>query len=330
MSSNVLSALKKIQEQLPDNYSSHQLLSTLDQLLLNACLPIIDRTRFFDRHLGIISGWYASAARRKLASLPSKERFTALTSAFIISNSTEERIAAWKALKLERTLVFWLLNNWQETMSEWTDAVDAKDYDKKQVIERRACFIVHSSIFQIKQHVDFWLTKATEFKQMLVEKYMRYVMVEVVNFSKYQKQHNPHMQFDLDEVAQDFCLAVSKAIDKCDTEKGTLTSYVQKWLQDARTNRSEYGTAFSLPSNQRRAIAQGLSFTNNLSVSLDSEQVLELAGSTNIEQEYIDAATVNRVRHLAKSADPLGIGRISLKITEVLSEEELRLLRTAC
>lgn len=328
--SNVLGVLKQVKERLPDNYSSHQLLSTLDMLLLHACYPIIERTRFFDRHLGIISGWYSSAARRKIASLPSKDRFTALASAFIVSNDTETRVEIWKKIKLERTIVFWLLNHWLEQMSGWTEAIAENNSEKQRSCERKACFVIHSSVFQIVQHVEFWRNKASEFKQMLMEKYMRYVMVEANNFYQYHRTNNPHMQFDLDEVAQDFCLAVSKAIDKCDSEKGTLTSYIQNWLHDARTNRSEYGTAFSLPSNQRRAIAKGTSEINNISISLDAEEVQEIASDSDVEEHLFRSTIVTKVQKLAKSVDPLGIGRISLKITEILSPEEVTLLKTAC
>lgn len=154
-------------------------------------------------------------------------------------------------------------------------------------------------------------------------------MLETTNYAAFQRQHNPHLNIQTDDVAQNFILALSKAIDKCDVDKGTLTSYIKAWMQDARNTVNfshEYGTAYSLPSSKKRDIARDLSNVNNISLSIDSEEVQELHSDHDTEADAVSRHVVNRVRRLSKAADPLGLGRLALRITEVLSPKELSLL----
>ncbi len=329
MSSFVLNTLKSVQEQLDKNYSSRQLLATLDTLLLCAIKPIITKTRFVDRQLSLLCGWYTNAARRKVASLGSKERFISLVVAFIASNSNSDRIKIFQALKLERTLTFWIVQNWLDSLKGWPEAIAKLDFATAQSYERRACVVDNQATFQNMQKVEYWLSKAVAFKHQLMEKYMRYAMVEAQAYYAYHRKNNPHIQVNVDDVAQNFILAVSKAIDKCDSDKGTLTSYIKSWLQDARNTthfRHDYGLVFSLPTSKRREIARKQSTVNNLPVDMESPEVQNMASSSNVEQELESANVVNTIRRLAKHADPLGLGRLALNITEVLSEEELSLL----
>jgi uncharacterized protein YejL (UPF0352 family) len=167
---------------------------------------------------------------------------------------------------------------------------------------------------------------------MIMEKYMRFVMMEAQMFHKQQREHNPHLNFDIEDLAQNFSLAVNKAIDKCDAQQGTLTSYIKNWIKDAKGNpqlRGEYGIAYTIPASQRRAMAQS---TNNkavnISVSIDDEELQGLRSESNIEEEYERKRTIDLVRVLAKRADPTGISRMFLGIGEILLPEELRQLET--
>jgi hypothetical protein len=157
-------------------------------------------------------------------------------------------------------------------------------------------------------------------------------MMEAQMFHKQQREHNPHLNFDIEDLAQNFSLAVNKAIDKCDAQQGTLTSYIKNWIKDAKGNpqlRGEYGIAYTIPASQRRAMVQS---TNNkavnISVSIDDEELQGLRSESNIEEEYERKRTIDLVRVLAKRADPTGISRMFLGIGEILLPEELRQLET--
>ena len=183
------------------------------------------------------------------------------------------------------------------------------------------------------RRVAYWTEKALTFKHQIIEKYMRLVMLEAHAYATHHKQNNPHIRIDLDEVAQNFILAVSKAIDKCNANKGTLTSYVQMWLKDARNTvhfQHSYGFAYSIPTNKRREIAAGKSHINNMVFDLDSAEAQSVAVEYDLESDIDNKKIVNTVRAISKQADPTGLGRLTLQITEVLSPKERQLLKTAC
>ena len=165
-----------------------------------------------------------------------------------------------------------------------------------------------------------------------MEKYIRHTAMKAN--SHYRTETT---RFDLNDVSQNFMLSLNKAINKFDQTKGTITTYVNHWLRDAKNPgpnfTHEYGMAYNIPVAMRRAMATNKGvFTANIAVSLDDEEdhIHSLScPSLNPEQaaEANDSAT--RVRILAKRADPTGLARIKLGIEEVLNPYELALLRTA-
>ena len=328
MSDFVINSLKSVKEKLDKNFSSYDLLTTLDTLLLRSVLPILKNSKYIERNLSLVVGWYTNAARRKLSSNGSKDEFNTRIAELILAKP-EEKALVWKKLCLERTLTFHMVSSWLEELRDWPTYRVKNDIDAMTQCENAACLLDRENVFPLIQEVDFWLKKAVEFKHMLVEKYMRLAMLEATTYYKIQKQNNPHLSIMLDDVAQNFILAVSKAIDKCDANRGTITSYVQTWLHDAKSTvhfSHEYGTAYSLPNNKKRGIVtEGLKI-NNIAVSLDHDEVQEMKSTDNVEENVMAAQVVNRVRILAKAADPVGLGRIALQIGEHLSSEELRLL----
>lgn len=327
----VLSALKNVKERLDKNYSSAQLLTTLDTLLLYAIKPLLRKTKFVDRQLAIICGWYTNAARRKIASLESKELFITLVSAFLLSTDYKERVELFQKLKLERSLTFWILHRWVFLMADFEKAASSLDFNRMHEIERQAYLIDLQGSWQTLRQVQYWADKALGFKHAIMEKYMRLVMLESQAYYAHHKRINPHINVNLDDVAQNFVLAVSKAIDKCDVTKGTLTSYIQMWLKDARNTvhfRHDYGFSYSIPTNKRRDIATGKSSLNNIMLDLNSIEAQSVPTDTDIEHEIDRKKNVNLVRKLAKQVDPTGLGRLSLHITETLSDKELQLLET--
>lgn len=330
MSSFVINSLKSVKEQLTDNYSSYELLTTLDTLLIYAITPILENTRYVERSLSLLSGWYVNAARRKIASLDTKDEFNTIAAQLIIAQNLPDRKLLWQKLRLERTITFWMLHDWLRIMQPWVKARTLNDYDAMHSSCRKGCFISYDHVFTTIQTVDYWLNAAVNFKQQIMEKYMRLVMLEATSYASFQKKNNPHLNIQLDDVAQNFVLALSKAIDKCDANRGTLTSYIKTWLKDARNTTSfshEYGVAYSIPTGKKRDIARHTSSINNISISLDSDEAQEMPSSFDTEASAVSSHVVNRVRRLAKAADPLGLGRAALQITEVLSPDELTLLK---
>jgi hypothetical protein len=322
---NALDSLKRVKEQLGQNYTSFQLLSVLDQLLWKSMWPILRTTDYFDRVLANVIGWSATNPRRKLSSLP-KERFNTYAMAYLAADTPKIKFRILKKMRIERNVLFYVVGRFLEIMQ------DVPPARPSQRIANALAVFDYEGLWFAARESSYWHQRSIEFKGMIMEKYMRFVMMEAQMFHKQQRDHNPHLNFDIEDLAQNFSLAVNKAIDKCDAQQGTLTSYIKNWIKDAKGNpqlRGEYGIAYTIPASQRRLMAQS---TNNkavnISVSIDDEELQGLRSESNIEEEYERKRTIDLVRMLAKRADPTGISRMFLGIGEILLPEELRQLET--
>lgn len=323
--SKALDSLKKVKEQLGHNYTSYQLLSVLDSLLWKSLWPIIESTEFFDRILANVLGWGATNPRRKLSSLP-KERFNTYVVAYLAADDPKLKLRILKRMRIERNILFFTVSRFLMLAKDAPATRPSPELTYKLAIVRPNKFW-----FSMRETL-YWSKHAVDFKGMILEKYMRLVMVEASTFFRQQQMHNPHLVFDIEDMAQNFMLAVNRAVDKCDAHQGTLTAYVQTWLRDAKSNpnsRGEYGVAYTIPASQRRRLA-GHSKTKavNISVSIESSDLLGLVSDSDTEAEYEREKSIDHIKVLAKRADPHGIGRLFLGIGERFDTEEIKTLET--
>jgi hypothetical protein len=86
--------------------------------------------------------------------------------------------------------------------------------------------------------------------------------------------------FDFDDVQQSLMAAITKALDKYDSSKGALTSYINYWILNALTYASadyghEYGVSYLIPQTQKKAVqgtkAEQVNFSVSLNAMLDAE-----------------------------------------------------------
>lgn len=335
--SAIIQSLKTVKEKIGSNYTSGQLFSVLDKMLYRAVDPLIRHTRFIDRALAIVLAWYAQNHRRRISN-HSKKKFTVHVIAFLASADPDVRCKLYRKMKLERNITFFLVQHWLRIIGPWRELhVQAcrgllhRQQERELLIQ--CCVTDIGPIWGVIGTAQYWLDNAASFKHRMIEKYMRLVMVEAHTHWKMQRQNNPHLQLDLEETAQNFLLAVIKAIDKFDASQGTLTSYVKDWFKNARItmqHRGEYGIAYSIPHSKKTSIATKQDgITRNISVNLDSPEAQEVEADNNIEQRIQHTQELTRVRTIAKASDPSGVGRLLLGIPEVLNDSELRLLLTA-
>lgn len=332
-SSRVIDVLKSVKELLPDNYTSRHLLGTLDYLILQAIRPILLNTTYVDRVLAVLAGWLVSASRRKISAAGSRDQFQSLVMALCISDDPEQRVKIFQAIKLERTISFYIIDQWLQRTADFATATADNDHAAIQRIMRQACVTKRTALFQKRQSVAFWQQHALQFKEAILQKYLRKVVNESVAFHQMREKGSPHLVTLLDDLAQNFTMTVSKAIDKCNTDKGTLTSYIALWLKDAMASSyhsHEYGTAFTLPVGKRREVARSETapLISNISVSTDTEEALQVEAEQDVEADAIRNAVIDRVRTLAKSVDPQGLGRLALGIQEILSPDQLARLQS--
>lgn len=249
--------LLKIQEQLTENYSSPQIIKTLDNLLFNALQPLMLNSDFVDYVLVELLPHVFLNQRRKFSNVLFQELRDNLFSVVMIEDRVE-KIKLLRKQNLERSVFFALLVAVEkqallylaETNKQLNAMAKGKPVERIQLKQMQSEFFVHKDMYQTSQSVIFWLKQAFRFKQMIVEKYTRHAIVEANKMVA-----STNLQIDPDDLSKDLILAIHKAIDKYDSEKGPLTSYVNTWFMEAKTNyrnAHEYGVAYNMPTGKRK------------------------------------------------------------------------------
>lgn len=335
MHSQTFQTTKSIKESITKRYSSNQLISVLDDLIYKAIYSIILHTNFLDELFGVLLCWYSGAHRRKISSL-SKDVVLFLLFRFLYESEVDRKFHILKSARLERNILFYFISLFLETGKQYrplsVKCVQVK-LTKRFSMRWKMSLIedtlfCHGNLFAAYNQVDFWYKESIEFKHQIMEKYMRHAVMQANRYHKMNKRS------DLDDIIQNYLLAVSKAIDKFDSKKGTLTSYINQWLLNAQSysdSGHEYGIAYSIPVSIKKIKALSKkNNTVNISASLQDESVkkeVEIVSSGFTPEEEVEQKSeVSRIRLLAKYADPKGLGRIKLGIEEVLSAKEMKKL----
>lgn len=311
-----MSTLKKVDESIKDNYSSAQYMEVWDTLLYNAVEPILRCSNIADIILADVLHFYTDNHRRKISILSKEELLTGFF-LFLVAPA-QHKLARLKDLRLERSIIKFIVENFLYKTDLYIRLMVNHCQKQKPRTEKLIKSIENSvglakdeDLFCIIQTVKFWDEQAGIFKSQLLEKYYRLIVVEAQAF--YASNNS---KLELNDLIQNFVLYTSKALDKYDSTQGTLTSYIKDWFKHAKgiTTVNESGTAFILPSNKRTEI-------ENVAVSLDNEEVLQIEDESSIID--LDSLDIQkRVQLLAKIADPLGLGRLSLGISEIFTKEE--------
>lgn len=325
--SQVIETIKSVQEELKGNYSTEQLMTTLDSLLYAAIGPIINCSLSLEDTLVHINSWYSTSQRRRITAL-TKPQFAAHVIALRVAKSRDgQRQHIFQKLQLERNLLIYMIDKW---LAEAQILFDLLVATKFQLTPRIQHHIDSLRIYDLEQFpasfnsVKYYYRQALSFREKIAQKYMRLVATKAVAYSQ-QRGLATGARQSTSDIAQRFLLYLFKAIDKCDPTKGTLTAYVTQWIAHAQTTsnfRDETGTAFNIPSAQRGKITN---FTLDI-----TEDELSTIGDDSSDPEKIcaHAALLERVRRLAKFIDPTGHGRLTLGIVEILSKKELGRLRS--
>lgn len=321
--STVFQRLKGTKETIQGNLSSYQYLSTLDNLLYHMVYPLVDNTKFVDHYLAKILGWQYLNPRRKAASINRSDLASFIT-LFLISQDTNKKMTYLKKMRLDRGLLTEMVRLWLRVVEPYEalvtvpdpDADDLTQLDAEHLVEQRASLKPNHSLYGAYTQVNYWMNLYLEFYNQIVEKYTRLCI---------NQARQDYVEFEnrvpLDDVIQVYLFHVGKAIDKCDAEKGVLTTYVRNWLQEARNVvvTSQMGaTAYTLPKNSKTS---GYNLTRASIVSIDD--LTNDAGYTHDpEVEHERNSEFLAIRKIAKVMDPLGYGRLSLGIQEVLDDSD--------
>lgn len=296
--------------------SSNQIFTLFDEILFRAADSLVENTEFFETSFGSVIAWYNSNKRRKLSRIP-RDKAISLMVAFILTKDINVKKEILRTLMLERGLILDVLKRFLDLTEGYHKLLHrqvnmhhkfaASVSYRIHVIERSVLARENGDVYSCINIVRLWYTTALEMRDLVMQKYTRFI------FSKVRQEvDRSTVMVDVNDLAQNYVIALIKAIHKYLPERGTFQSYLEYWILDAKTNvdsKHYYGVAFDIPN--MNCLTEGT--LSNLYQSMDSAEV-ESVSTSCIEDEIVENAHILRVRELAEYADPIGYARASLNI----------------
>lgn len=309
----VFDALKATQEKISDNYTSLQYLQTLDLFLWRALEPIYQECPvFFENYLAKIVANQALKASTKVTS-GDRSRLPIHLFNFITEPNPEKAFEHAKSLSINRGILFGLiaiflrlLKHYEQLNSPFYDIPDVIRRSRMHNIEQQIGARKGGSLYGAIHQVKYWEAKARDWRSRIIEKYTRMTIMQ----AKVTYQDYNHY-VDLDDVVQVYMSVMTRAIDRCDARQGVLTTFIQNWLKSAR---SEVGE-----------LAKGQTDQSYESLLDDhGDAITDILGTTRADNSL---ELYEELARVAKEVDPAGIVRSQLHIPDLLSREQLSLLR---
>jgi len=342
--------LKAVEETLEERYTSSQLIGTLDDMLYRSIRVIVRTSTVMDEFVSTLLSWYSSMSRRKITRFNKADTLLMLAQYLISDYKGKMRLL--RKLGIERNLLFYAVNLYVSTAEKYAKL----EYKLTVTKSTRRRNLIRVELDQLARsigasdtlgyhfyEVKAWADQSAAFRNQILEKYVRHALNRANVYYRSNKELADRT--DLSDLIQNFLIGVNKAISKFDSEKGALTPYINHWLRDAQVSSNfehEWGVAYAMPSSAKRHLTRkGKSV--NVYVSIDkhtrdsgdddapsgeSKIARVLADTQSPDKVNEQMSEIERIRLLAKYADPIGLARMKLGIEEVLTHRELSLLKT--
>lgn len=304
-------ALKNTREKITANYTSAQYLKTLDHFLWLALGPVINTCPYL--FLNYVAKVVAQQATRPIK-MTSDDKH-ALPVAFMNLLLTRDRVAAAKELHLNRGILFAFLNVFVNLTDEYRRLHESPPSGDPLEISNRLLRLREieasldtkkgGNLYGATLEAKHWLNEASSFKNAIVEKYIRLAMKGA------QKTYvTAHHKRKLGEIVNVFMITLYKAIDRCDSRHGVLTTFITNWLRGARS----------------KVLDEVFSESAETSYDQQVEDHGEEAFAQHSTQANRDMEAMQALSAIAKKIDPRGCVRASLGIAEHVSYRHIRLL----
>ena len=297
-------SLKRIEEGISHNLTSYQYLQTLDYLIWQAVSAIYQTCPDFV--LNYVTKVVAHQTLKPATKFSRNERGTLPHILFNLLVFRDEKYLA--ELNLNRGLLFGLISQFLKTVNRFRQVQDLRISVSAQA-EAAITWSTHvglgvvegCSLYPVIREVAYWEEQAHWFKALIVQKYVRMALLQAQSTYK-----ELSFSLSLNDISQIYLMYVSKAIDRCDSRQGVLTTFIQSWLKSAK------------------AEAAGLAKENYHS------SYEELVEAGTLVGEVLPDLSYEEVQHLAMVAqkfDKEGYVRASLGIPEFLSAKHRAVLQ---
>lgn len=342
-SSTAFASLKDVKEQIKVNLTTAQYLRILDVLLYKSMEEIVCNTRFFDAYLVRLMGWQEKNHRRKISFLDRKH-VPGLILTFLFAPDSD-RLRTFKNIKLDRGLRVELVKSFLEDNQEYLNICDlnvssldaptiSSLFRRKIELEQRYPQI--PELYACCISARTWLNSALEFRERIQQKYIRLTLLAARrDFDRLFSSR----AIALDDMVQVYLLACLRAIEKCDSDAGTLTTHIQNWFFTARENIYR-GQERALSIDNRPVSSSPISSSDDVSelaegaeeqssgaMSLD-EMDEDSFTQDSIESYRVNEDAVNGILQAARLADPLGAARVFLGLPEILPPSDIAYLKS--
>lgn len=332
-----------------ENLTGGQIEEILDTLLFAVLKPMVYRSSIFDSQIIYALSFISKNRKRKISTSSSREDSVNYLSKALFTESLDEKFELVKKAKLERSMIYVfainILKHYREQFNVWYNGfLDLKAKDRNiykirlNVILKALGCNKRSDVFVMFNEMHEALQHYTDYVSSVVNQYVKLCSQQ----AKFFVNTNPNNQYDFFCVRQNFLRSVLTALNKYNSQQGALTSYIKFWILNAHTcstSDHEYGIAFRVPPQLKKkmAVDKDTTYDINFSVSLDStvtdddgEEVSlynKIESNRTVDEDLEHHKYTKMLGLLAKNADPLGIGRLTLNIDEVFSTAEIQQMK---
>lgn len=324
-----------------DNLTGEQIQIILDLFLYKALEPVVVHSKLFDNQVSYLLNLTTGNRKRKISSIE-RETVIELLASYLVAADRRDKFEIIRSARIERSFIHTFLTRFQSLNSKFMGLY--RDYmvnpktrvvvrEQLDVMARQAGCDTREDLYRIMSLVDGYLRNFYAYREVVVNHYVKMASKQAANYI----DTNPSMYYDFMDVRQNILKAVLIAIDKYDSDRGALTTYINWWILNALTcgtDEHEYGIAYTIPQTQRKKLAIGTSGEVNFSISLDglssddddSDRNLHSSVSSEdkIDHDIERGETDDVIRYLIKSVDYRGTARLILDIGEYFSSAEIK------
>jgi len=285
-------------------------------MYFNALEPILFNSNFIETHLASLVAWYSNTQRRKIAG-EEKEITVSKILVFLNTKEKHRKLHLLKDIGLERNIYLLILEDFSRITDSYVKSHNSNliKTDEHEIIDTKniesKVLWLNDSLYGVIRTINKWKKTAITFKQQIMEKYIRLAVLQAAkDYALYA------YKISIDDLFQNYMIAVSKAIDKSNPNKGVLTSYIQDWFKNAKLNTAamyNYTAAFNTPNSKYNF--------GETTVDIDSEECSYLASEETEADEDSE-----HVAMIAQTVDPLGIGRLALGISQHFTRNQIKFM----
>lgn len=277
--------LLSVTERLANNASAHQIAKTLDDFIHRALSCVVSVSALADVAYCDVLYYFVLGSKKRKITAHERAAFADLLFVFLMSDDFEEKSKALKNFKIERQINFRILKFFCNATKTWPD-VYAALLSRGSPSVRAANAVLKNNVFgavlayKKTTFYDMYVASKTAslfagfaytFRCWVVEKYIRWAHQKAMGYIRHTGLH-----IDPDDLLDNLFVNILTALDKYQSDKGALTSYIEQWVRNGATQAAsghEYGVAFTIPAAQRRKkLDSGEAFDNfahNLENAID-------------------------------------------------------------